>query len=64
METINDNCFIFSGHIKLTWHLHTVILTFVLIMTFDFEILFENSCSAQPIDIHFQRYILRVSLQL
>ncbi len=36
LETINDNCFIFSVHVKLAWDFHTVIQ----IMTFDFEILF------------------------
>ncbi len=44
LETINDNGFIFSGHIKLTWDLHTVILTFFIfvleIMTFDFKLYF------------------------
>ncbi len=63
LKIIND---IFSGHIKpkklerylikLTWNLHIVILTFLTlvleIMTFDFKILFENCCSAQPLCLH------------
>ncbi len=62
LETINDNCFIFSGHINLTWDLYTVILTFVLdIMTLDFEIFFTNSCSAQPRGIQCQFHLLILS---
>ncbi len=58
LQTINDNCFILSGPINLTWDLHTIISTVVLeIMTFGFEILFVNSCSAQSRDIQCQRYI-------
>ncbi len=66
LKTIHDKCFIFSGNIKpkklerplvkLTWNLHIVILTLLTlileIITFDFEILFENSCSAQPQWLH------------
>ncbi len=60
LETVNSNCFIFSGHINLTCHQRhcVVILIFVLdIVTFDFEILFTNSYLAQPRDIQCQCYI-------
>ncbi len=58
---------IFSGHIKLKWDLHTIILTFLTfaleIMTFDIEILFENSFSAHPRCIQCQCYIWSLSLK-